>query len=264
MASEPSPASEAMEIITPREFRIERSLKRGDTTYELFVGPCACCDKIVYRLMRSCGASSISIYQISAGDADNLEAYVDELHADFAVDVRTKLHQLREAIAEFNSHGLFEAEELSSFRVRLIDKARLLSGRLSRTGALGQILNDPDNIENDISAAFLLGCLATEYSWLEAHEDAVFEGWAHMEGREVGRPLARAARLRQGKRSRKAVIDAVSKLYAGDPLLRRNDSKTANQIAAMKLEALRKRDNTFLGAEAIIKHIRAARQESQL
>ena len=85
-----------------------------------------------------------------------------------------------------------------------------------------------------------------------------------MEGREVGRPLARAARLRQGKRSRKAVIDAVSKLYAGDPLLRQNDSKTANQIAAMKLEALRKRDNTFLGAEAIIKHIRAARQESQL
>jgi hypothetical protein len=58
--------------------------------------------------MRSCGASSISIYQISAGDADNLEAYVDELHADFAVDVRTKLHQLREAIAEFNSHGLEE------------------------------------------------------------------------------------------------------------------------------------------------------------
>ena len=81
-----------------------------------------------------------------------------------------------------------------------------------------------------------------------------------MEGREVGRPLARAARLRQGKRSRKAVIDAVSKLYAGDPLLRRNDLKTANQIAAMNLEALRKRDI----AEAIIKHIRAARQESQL
>jgi DNA-binding CsgD family transcriptional regulator len=38
MASAPSPASEAVEIITPREFRIERSLKRGDTTYELFAG----------------------------------------------------------------------------------------------------------------------------------------------------------------------------------------------------------------------------------
>ena len=79
----------------------------------------------------------------------------------------------------------------------------------------------------------------------ENHEGAVLEGYALIEGRECGRPLAVAARLRQGKRTRKAVIEAASKLYSENPALRRNDSKTAVQIAELKLEALRKRDGTF-------------------
>ena len=90
----------------------------------------------------------------------------------------------------------------------------------------------------------------------------MFEGYAHIEGRESGRPLALAARLRQGKRTRNAVRAAASKLCEGDPLLRRNDSKTATAIASMKLEALRKRDGTFLGADAIVKHLRAIRRTS--
>jgi hypothetical protein len=32
----------------------------------------------------------------------------------------------------------------------------------------------------------------------------------------------------------------------------------------MKLEALRKRDGTYLGSEAIAKHLRAARRDGQL
>jgi len=91
------------------------------------------------------------------------------------------------------------------------------------------------------------------------HEEAVFEGYAHIEGREAGRPLAVAARLRQGKRSRQAVSQAADELYLKNPLLRRNDSKTAQTISEMKLQALQKRDGTFLGQDAIIKHLRAAR-----
>jgi hypothetical protein len=164
--------------------------------------------------------------------------YVAELHTSFAVDVAAKLIGLRQTIADFNSRGLFEAEEASAFIVRLLDKARLICGRFAKNGLLKQILDHPDDLENDVASAFRLGCLATEYHWLTVHEDAVFEGYAHIEGREIGRPLALAARLRQGKRTRKAVVEAAGKLYVQNPLLRRNDSKTANQIASMKLPAL--------------------------
>src|SRR5262249_39822314 len=88
-------------------------------------------------------------------------------------------------------------------------------------------------------------------------------GYAHIEGREAGRPLALAARLRQGKRTRSAVQAAASKLYETNPLLRRNDSKTAMQISGLKLEQLRKRDGTYLGADAIVKHLRAIRRDSK-
>jgi hypothetical protein len=241
---------------------IEHEVKLGDCTYELFVGSCSC-GAPIYRLMRTCGAS-ISIYQICQADYENIEDYIAELHSSFAVDVGVKMYRLREAIEEFNTKGLFEAEEIDVFRVRLIDKARLILNRFVKTGRLREILDNADDVENDLAAAFLLGCLATENFWIETHEEAVFEGYAHIEGRESGRPLAVAARLRQGKRSRRAVMDAASKLYLKQPLLERNDSRTAALIEEMKLEALRKRDGTYLGAEAIAKHLRAARRDGSL
>src|SRR5262249_11578154 len=161
---------------------------------------------------------------------------------------------------EFNSRGLFEAEGVDVFHVRLIDKARLILSRFAKNGQLQRILDDSDNTDDDVVAAFLLGCLATENYWIETHQEAVFEGYAHIEGRESGRPLATAARLRQGKRTRRAVMAAATKIYEHTPHLRGNDSKTASLIEAMRLEPLRKRDGTYLGCEAIIKHLRAARQ----
>src|SRR5262249_38649240 len=129
-------------------------------------------------------------------------------------------------------------------------------------GLLPQLLENADDPANDIASAFILGCIATENHWRTVHQDAVFEGYAHIEGREAGRPLALAARLGQGKRARNAVRAAAAKLYESNPLLRRNDSKTAMHIASMKLEPLRKRDGTFLGAEAVVKHLRAIRRNS--
>jgi hypothetical protein len=192
-----------------------------------------------------------------------MDNYVAQLHESFAVDVATKLIQLRDTIAKSNSRGQFDAKGMSSFRVRLVDKARLISSRFSKNGLMKQILEHADDTENDIASAFVLGCLATENHWLANHEEAVFEGYAHIEGRESGRPLALAARIRQGKRTRRAVNAAASDLYNADPSFRRNDSKTANRIASMKLESLRKRDGTFLGSDAIVKHLRAARTSSR-
>jgi hypothetical protein len=244
------------------QVRIERTIKHGDTTYELFVGPCKCGAR-VFRLMRTCGAS-LSVFEISSEDYENLDRYVAHLNTSFAVDVRTKLSELRVTIQKFNSRGQFDAHGMSPFRVRLVDRARLICSRFSKNGLLGRILEHPDDVEDDIASAFILGCIATENHWLSVHEDAVFEGYAHIEGRETGRPLALAARRRQGRRTRKAVIAEASKLYDQDPSLRRNDSKTANRIATMKLESLRKRDGTFLGPDAIVKHLRAARTAGKL
>jgi hypothetical protein len=243
----------------PSETRVVRTIKHGDTTYELFVGPCGECGRHpVFRLMRTCEAS-LSVYEISADDYQNLDEYVAKLHRTFAVDVITKLAELRQTIDELNSKGSFKAYGMHPFRVRLIDKARLILNRFSRNGLLKKILDHPDGTDNHIASAFILGSIATENHWLRVHQNAVFEGYAHIEGRESGRPLALAARIRQGKRTRKAVIAAASKLYDEDPSLRRNDSKAANRIANMKLESLRKRDGTFLGPDAIVKHLRAAR-----
>lgn len=247
---------------TPSETRIVRTIKLGDTTYELFVGPCPECSRHpVFRLMRTCEAS-MSVYELSPQDAQNLDEYVAKLNTSFVVDVATKLLELRKTIFEFNSKGLFEAAGMHPFRVRLIDKGRLIHNRFSKNGLLKQLLHHSDDTENDIVSAFILGCIATENHWLEFHQEAVFEGYAHIEGRENGRPLALEARIRQGKRTRSAVVGAASKLYDQNPSLRRNDSKTANWIASMKLESLRKRDGTFLGADAIVKHLRAARLKS--
>jgi hypothetical protein len=203
----------------------------------------------------------MSLYQISREDHERLDEYIAELHESFAVDVHTRLNCLRQTIHEYNSRGFFEAEDIDVADVRRIDKARLILNRLSKNGRLDQILKTADNAEDDCSAAFLLGCLATDNWWIENHEDAVFEGWAHMEGREAGRPLAVAARVRQGKRSRRAVIEAASRLYQERPALKHNNSRTAALIEQMKIEALRKRDGTYLGAEAIAKHLRAAKRD---
>jgi hypothetical protein len=245
---------------TTTEPRVERTIKLGNTTYELMVGQCACGSPI-YKLLRMCGAS-ISVYAIRAEDRERIDDYVSELHESFAIDIETRLLLLRKMIEEYNSLGYFNTYDLDEFRVRLVDKARLIFNRFSKNGMLQRILEGPDDIDDDIVAAFLLGCLATENHWIDTHQDAVLEGWSHIEGREAGRPLARAARLRQGKRTRKAVLGAAAKVYQTDPLFQRNDAKTAALIEQMKLDALRKRDGTYLGAEAIVKHLRAARRET--
>jgi hypothetical protein len=105
----------------------------------------------------------------------------------------------------------------------------------------------------------MLGYLASENWWIINHEDAVFEGYRQLGARDVGRPLAVAARLRIGRRSRQAVINAAREIYHKEPKLRRNDSKTAQRIAQLRLLQLRKNDGTYLGEQAIIKHLRAAR-----
>src|SRR6188508_2604453 len=106
--------------IVADKVRIERIIKLDDTTYDLFAGPCKCGAQ-VYRIIRTCG-SSLSVYEISTGEYERLDEYIAKLHTTFAVDVWTKLSQLRETIQKHNSRGQFDAHGMSPFRVRLIDR----------------------------------------------------------------------------------------------------------------------------------------------
>ncbi len=146
----------------------------------------------------------------------------------------------------------------------MLDRARLILGKFAKKDMLDRLVSNADNFDDDIASAFVLGYLTSEDFWIRTHEDATLEGYRHQEGREAGRPRARDARLRLGKRSRRGVLEGAVLAYERDPSLRRNDSRTAEFIVNLKLDSLRKSDGTYLGIDAIVKHLRAARDEGQL
>jgi hypothetical protein len=246
--------------------QIVRTFKREGVTYDFYTRSCSCCGELLYFVGRTDGAR-ISCFQISEEKADDVEQVIDDLHESFAVDIEALINCLKTTMDKITSKDDFRrflAGELSNYRIRTLDRARLILKRFSAEGKLEYLEANADTIDDDLVASFTLGYLASENWWTINHEDAVFEGYRQQEAREVGRPLAVDARLRIGRRSRQAVINAARELYKKESRLRRNDSKAAALIAQLKLPELRKHDGTFLGNEAIIKHLRAARDADAL
>jgi hypothetical protein len=246
--------------------RVVRTFKREGVTYDFYTRACSCCGELMYFVGRTDGAR-VSCFQISEAKAGNVDQVIDELHESFAIDVKSLINCLTTTLDEITSEDdcpRFLAAELSNYRIRTLDRARLILKRFSAEGKLESLEANADSIDDDLTAAFTLGYLASENWWTINHEDAVFEGYRQQEAREIGRPLAVDARLRIGRKSRQAVINAARELYKKEPRLRRNDSKAAALIAQLKLPAMRKHDGTYLGNEAIIKHLRAARDNDAL
>lgn len=101
---------------------------------------------------------------------------------------------------------------------------------------------------------------AAEHRLIDAYEDYLYDGMAMSDWREEGLPKARAERLRQGERSRRAILNAAKTLYAKDATLTRNDMKTARAIRRLQLPELQKGCGQQLGLDAITKHLREARK----
>jgi hypothetical protein len=252
--------------LSPSSVEIRQSFERGEVSYTFYSKPCSCCSQLLYFISRVDGAR-ISCFQIAEEKTEHLDAVIDELHLSFAVDVSNILRALENSIGDVTSSDAFTrfiAEDLSNYRIRALDRARLILKKFSAEGKLDYLEQNADSLDDDFVASFVLGYLASENWWIINHEDAVFEGYRQQEARKAGRPLAVHARLRIGRRSRLAVINAAKEIYAKEPRLRRNDSKTAVQIASLKLPHLRKTDGTYLGEQAIIKHLRVARNSDQL
>jgi len=253
-------------VPTESSVTIGESFKREGVSYQFYTKPCSCCNNLLYFIGRIDGAR-ISCFQISEQKTADLQSVVDELHESFAVDVRNILETLKNTISDITAndgHPRFHTEGLSNYRIRTLDRARFILNRFDAAGKLDYLEKNADSVDDDFVASFILGYLASENWWLVNHEGAVFEGYRQQEAREAGRPLAVDARLRIGRRSRVAVINAAKEIYGKEPRLRRNDSKTAALIASLKLPQLRKTDGTHLGEHAIIKHLRVARNSGQL
>lgn len=245
---------------------IVKTFRREGITYDFYTKSCSCCGELLYFLGRTDGAR-ISCFQISQENTDNVEQVIDELHESFAIDIKSLINCLKRTLDEITSKDDFPrflADGLSNYRIRTLDRARLILKRFSAEGKLEHLEANADSIDDDLVAAFTIGYLSSENWWTITHEDAVFEGYRQKESREAGRPLAVDARLRIGRRSRQAVINAARELYKKESRLRRNDSKAAALIVQLKLPELRKHDGTYLGNEAIIKHLRAARDTNSL
>src|SRR5271154_2119978 len=246
--------------------QIVRTIKREGVTYNFYTRACSCCGDPLYFIGRTDGAR-ISCFQISEEKTENVEEVIDELHESFAIDIKALIECLKTTLDEITSGDDFPrflAGELSNYRIRTLDRARLILKRFSADGRLEYLEANADSVDDDFVAAFTLGHLASENWWTINHEEAVFEGYRQREAREAGRPLAVDARLLIGRRSRQAVINAARELHKKEAGLRRNDSKTAAMIVQLKLPELRKQDGTYLGNEAIIKHLRAARDANAI
>jgi hypothetical protein len=116
--------------------------------------------------------------------------------------------------------------------------------------------------EEAIRLSFELGYAAAEFRLIEVYEDYVHDGIAMSEWRHAGLPKAREERLRQGTRTRNEVLAAAKRLYAENPSLIRNDSKTAREILKLNLPAMQKGRGQQLSVDAITRHLRAARKKS--
>jgi hypothetical protein len=228
-----------------------RTLEREGVTYDLYTRPCSCCSELLYVVGRTDGAR-ISCFQITKEKADDAEHVIDEIHESFAIDITALLNCLKTTLNEITSEDDFPrflSDGLSNYRIRTLDRARLILKRFSAEGKLEYLETKADSIDDDLVAAFTLGHLASENWWTINHEEAVFEGYRQIEAREAGRPLAVDARLRIGRRSRQAVINAARELYKKESRLRRNDSKAAALIAQLKLPALRSTMEPSLGTK---------------
>jgi hypothetical protein len=126
------------DTITPKKSSVEivRTSQREGVTYDLYTKLCSCCEKIIYFIARTDGAR-ISCFQISKERSENVEEVIDELHESFAIDTKALINSLDTTIDEITSKDDFPrflTDGLSNYRIRTLDRARLIVKRFSVEG----------------------------------------------------------------------------------------------------------------------------------
>jgi hypothetical protein len=241
---------------------IIKSIKKVDRIYDLYQRQCSECNGVHYEVWRSSGAS-YSRYKLPLYFTyDDFEEFVETLDARLLQTSAELLAEFHTRISKINSPSGIEADW--SFAFRLAEYARQRALTLQKLGMFDTLFDEEtpsEPQEQAIRAAFELGMAAAEYQVMDNYEEYMVDGIAMSEWRESGLPKARAERLRQGIRSRNAILEAARALYAKEPALIRNDSETARRILALKLPELQRGNGVQIGFDAITRHLREARKD---
>jgi hypothetical protein len=235
----------------------------GDRRYELSSrGTCSCCGEDVLEIWRWCG-TSISRYRLPEHFQQNaFEEFTDTLDSQFLQTSDKLLPNFHQELQTKNTPEGIQAD--FTYEFRLLEYGRQRAIALQKLEYLDDLLSDETPVENDklaVRLAFELGVATAEHRLMTIYEDYIHDGVAMSEWRHAGLPLAREERLRQGARTRKEILAAAKKLYAGDPALIRNDSETARRILKLNLPALEKGRGQHLSVDAITRHLREGRRQ---
>ena len=238
-----------------------KTLQIQDRHYTLYSRPCKECGEPVLMIVRWAGASFSRYLLPHHADADDFEALahsMDESLLNQSSDLIRDFHSLLQEV-----NGPVGMHIDGSFASRLLEYGRQRLIKLQQLGFLNVLISTEapkTRPQEAVRAAFELGMAAAEHRLIDAYEDYLYDGMAMSEWREEGLPKARAERLRQGERSRTAILNAAKTLYAKDPTFTRNDMNTARAIQRLHLPELQKGCGQQLGLDAITKHLREARK----
>jgi hypothetical protein len=188
------------------------------------------------------------------------ESFVKDIDETLLMSAADGIQEFYTSLTAVNSRTGIVAD--GSFSFRLLEYGRHRAGTLQKLGALDAIISrEPPKSDHNkaVRAAFELGMAAAEHRILDVYEDYIWEGIAVEEWRAAGLPRAREERLRQGLRTRTAIVNAARRLYEQNPALIRNDSETARLILKQRLPELQKGNGFQVGIDAITRHLRSAR-----
>lgn len=236
-----------------------------DREYTLFQRLCSNCEVWHYEIYRWCGAS-FSRYHMAAGfEAEDFEYFVEGLDERLLESAADMIQDFHRSLTSKNSELGIEAD--GSFAFRLLEYGRHRISRLQKLHMLDVIISNdkPKTSKAEaVRVAFELGMATAEFRLLDTYEDYLLDGMAMSEWRESGLPRAREERIRLGKVTHKAVVEAARTLYSKDQLLVRNDSETARRIRALNIPELEKGGGITVGVDAITRHLRSARHLGEL
>lgn len=243
-------------------YEVLATLKISDREYQLLHQVCSECSNRHYRVYRFCGTAFACYRLRDSFDPADFEDFVQRVDDELIQSSAEMLEDFKYDLHKVNSKTGIEADFSREFLV--MEYARHRISKLQKMGLLNT-LESPSKartkLQMAVRLAFELGASVNEHRVMKTFEEYLYDGFAIAEWRNAGLPRAREERIKQGLRTRKAVLNAAKSLYQKNPNLIRNDTETARSIQKLNLAELQHENGSSLGIDAITKHLRASRKE---
>lgn len=242
------------------DYREIVTLTIRDREYQLTHRICAQCGNRHYRVYRFCGTAFACYHLGDSFDPADSKEFAHRVDDELIQSSAHMLAAFRRDFDQSNSRYGINADFSREFLV--MEYARHKLSELQKMGLLKTLESSAppkSKLQKAARLGFELGAAVNEHNVMKTYEEYLWDGIAVSEWCNMGLPRAREERIRQGLRSRKAVLSAANSLYAKDPNLLRNDTETASAIQKLNLPELQHENGSSLGIDAITKHLRASR-----